>query len=461
MHALMCCETGWRDPLARRSLEVSSTSVWSPNAAFGAKSFYCTINGTSSVPNVPLGQPRFNSIGTGDFSVAIFGTFVSAAAISVALSNSGGNNQWRLQPNVLGGSVTAGAFAFMTYDNSLNFLHSDASGLITNNELAMFVGVRQGTTQKLYKNGREVASATGTARNVSGSKTIGPGFGWSTSTAAYASGTQYTSAGHRFYGYIADQAWTPDEVAKLWGEERWAAYFVPHRTYFIPAAAGGASTIAIGAAAFAFTPQPALLKLDRAEALGSGGFAFTGRPILTLLDRTETIGSPSFAFTGAALNTKANRVETIGAPSLALTGAAVTTRTDRRETISAAAFGWLGRALTLVSTGAEVVGAAAFDWLGRALNTKVDRTETIGSAALSTQGEALSTSVDRTETIGAAAFNWLGRAVTRVIDATVAIGPAVFRWRGRALTLIGGGDAPAVIGAAWRRFNRRFKGGRR
>lgn len=183
----------WTDvALMRRAALGSSSGNGAASAgAFGKSLYYQQANSYPQYLIMPDFKPA-----TSDFWVLVSGTFESAALAVVALSNdamqAGGANQWRLQPNYDGASLSGGSFSFQTYGGA--FVTAGAASAFDANKAYTFLGVRRGTTVELWRDGVLLASSTGTAQNVSGSETQSVGFGFGVS------GYSNTAGGHRFLG---------------------------------------------------------------------------------------------------------------------------------------------------------------------------------------------------------------------------------------------------------------------
>ena len=180
--------------------------------------------------------------GTGDFAVGLSGTFERVASKVLyplsSFTNSSGASQWRFEPNSPDDSATTqGAMCFLTYDGAITLV--GVTGAFADGEYANFLFVRRGTTHELWKNGILLATATGTARNITTSPTIGFG-----GAPTY----QNTAGGTRTLGYGVNGTVNPSLASSLSGNP-WQIFQDRPIYIWAPAAAGGDATLALTGAA--------------------------------------------------------------------------------------------------------------------------------------------------------------------------------------------------------------------
>lgn len=109
------------------------------------------------------------TIGSSDFSILVVGKFNAGdtiTAVACCYRDSSGGVQARMQPNYNGSSASANAFAFQTYDGA--FLSVGANSVITGGP-QVFVGRRLGSEHTIWVDGVKRNTATGTAKNLTGS----------------------------------------------------------------------------------------------------------------------------------------------------------------------------------------------------------------------------------------------------------------------------------------------------
>lgn len=195
------------------------------------------VAGTSAAPYKTINS--FNP-GVSDFWVLVAGTFVQNAVPEIALSNNALGysfaNQWRLQPNYDSAATNAGAMSLLTYDGTITSV--GVGGAFTSGEYAVFLGLRRGGAHELWKNGRLIASATGTARNCSASTGQDIGFGWGGSST-------YTAGGHRVLAAGGLGALQQSAAASL-SANPWQMFGPVAKIWSLPAG-GGASAALSGA----------------------------------------------------------------------------------------------------------------------------------------------------------------------------------------------------------------------
>ncbi len=313
---------GTRVDLAQNlPLQSQMGSAFSLRANREAKGFalHASLGGTGTGTEPPFSQishPRARPT-TGDFSCLLLGDYVAEATIAPVFSNGGGTYQWRLQANFNGSAVAAGAFSFLTYDGT--FTNVGANSLIAAG-MQMFAGVRTGANLGLFVNGKSAATASGTIRNVSGTKTAaGPGVGWtSAADGNFAIGTRYTGKGFTALAYFADRAWCDADLDALAGRDRWGLFWSPRRTWFFSNAATGA--LLDGNAACTAFGQGELITTITVGGLAAGTAVAAGELLseITFADLASGTG-----LTQGELDTEITFVDT--ATAVANAGGALTT----------------------------------------------------------------------------------------------------------------------------------------
>ena len=179
-----------------------------------------------------------HNFSTGDFSVLALASNPAEALSGNFLSNHSGNEQWRLQTNYLangtsGGAVSSGALSFMTYGGAA-FTNVGAAGMLDGKPHA-YLFVRRGTVHELWRDGALITTQTGTVRNVTGSKVVGPAMYWHLNGLDTFSGGGVYAGNQRLY---MSAAWRRAVDGRVSGDP-WSV-FQPRRVW-VPVSAGGSS----------------------------------------------------------------------------------------------------------------------------------------------------------------------------------------------------------------------------
>lgn len=220
-------------------------------AAFGA---ICVDVAYQSAGTTTLPRWKTTSInvGTGDVSILCVAAIGSSANYGNSLTNHGGSNQWRFQTSWLAngtssGAASSGALSVLTYDGAWSSV--GAAGLCDGN-LHAYLFRRYGSTLELWVDGTLRASASSTARNISGSKTSGLAIGWDQGDSPD-DGIGWYAAAHQWalgamWGAVVD----PAISANPW------QIFAPECRIFPTAAAGGGGgdiTVALSGSSVLFS----------------------------------------------------------------------------------------------------------------------------------------------------------------------------------------------------------------
>lgn len=123
---------------------------------------------------------------TGDFTIAFYGWLRGSGSVLNILSNEAGSNQWRLLQDCDAAiAYSSTNLTFWTYDGATTVVAGGVGSIV--DAPAWYIARRIGTSLTIYRNGVLLNSATGTARNVTGStvsstKPINMGWGAGNST---------------------------------------------------------------------------------------------------------------------------------------------------------------------------------------------------------------------------------------------------------------------------------------
>lgn len=201
-----------------------------------------------------------HNFATGDFSVLVLASNPAEALSGNFLTNHGGNGQWRFQTNYLangtsGGAVSSGALSFMTYGDAA-FMSVGSAGMVDGTPHA-YLFVRRGTTHELWRDGALITTQTGTARNVTGSKTVGPAMYWHLNGLDTFTGGGVYSGNSRLY---MSAAWRRAVDGRV-SADPWST-FAPRRVW-VPVSAGGGTTPTLA------TSLTAAVQLARAATAGA------------------------------------------------------------------------------------------------------------------------------------------------------------------------------------------------
>lgn len=173
--------------------------------------------------------------GTGPFTVAGYGSYISQANAFVVLGNNktASLNGFRLYVNFNGSATSSGAAAIYTYDGAATAAGAN-SVLLPFGRMYWLIGLRRPDgTLELWVNHRRVATSTGTVRNVDnpGSTEI---------RAGYDNAGPIGSRGYHAQWLAWNRALSPAEILQLC-DEPWGWAGRPARRLFVPPAVGGSS----------------------------------------------------------------------------------------------------------------------------------------------------------------------------------------------------------------------------
>jgi len=195
-------------------------------------------NSTSIYPRWKSGpQP-----GSGSFALLLHAVVPADTTGFPLWSNHGGANQWRIQANFLadgasGGASESGAISLLTYDGT--FANIGVSGVV-DGKPHTYLFVRSGTLHEIWVDGVRKAVQAMTARNVSGTKSVGPAMYWNAAGNADSASGNYSSAQDcslfAMLGPVTDPASLSADPWQMFAED-------PIRIYFDIGAGGGAAGV--------------------------------------------------------------------------------------------------------------------------------------------------------------------------------------------------------------------------
>lgn len=200
-------------------------------------------------------------------------------------------------------------------------------------------------------------------------------------------------------------------------------------------AAGGAYTLAAGAASFAFTGTAATLKRSRRLDAAGSSFSFSGTAATLKRGYKVIAAGATFSFTGtAATFSRTYRLSADGG-SFAFNGQAATLKVGRRLSADSGSFSFTGSDASFRKGLTLNAEAASFSFTGTAATLKVGRSLSADAASFAFTGTDATLKVGYKLAVDAASFSFTGTAATFSRTYRVSVDAGSFSFSGSTATL--------------------------